>query len=276
MNRRTFSKTVLSLSALPLASFDQVTFSRGLIRHATLLLPVAHITFLVDPMLSPKAAMEPVANAGNINRIPMVDLKMDTEVIETIVLGASAILLTHTHRDHWDATAQQLIPKSKPIFCQPTDVERIKGQGFTHVKAVDEQVIFNDVTIHRTGGQHGTGETGQRMGQVSGFVLERDKHKVYIAGDTVWCPEVEQTLKKFKPQTTIVNAGAAQFLSGGPITMTPEDVARVAATDHEMQTVAVHMDTINHCIATRSVLRDYLTKNNVKGRIDIPEDGGGF
>ena len=35
------------------------------LRHATLVLTIHNLTFLVDPMLSPLEAMEPVANAGN-------------------------------------------------------------------------------------------------------------------------------------------------------------------------------------------------------------------
>jgi hypothetical protein len=47
----------------------------------------------------------------------------------------------------------------------------------------------------RTGGRHGTGEIGEKMGPVSGYVLRGPGEPVvYIAGDTVWCPEVAAAL----------------------------------------------------------------------------------
>jgi Stress responsive A/B Barrel Domain len=39
---------------------------------------------------------------------------------------------------------------------------------------------------------------------------------VYIAGDSIWGVEVESALRRYQPEVTGVNSGAAQFLSGGP------------------------------------------------------------
>jgi L-ascorbate metabolism protein UlaG (beta-lactamase superfamily) len=274
MNRRTFSKAVLSLSALPLLSSTKEIYTIRLLRHATVIIQKGKTRFLVDPMLSPKGAMDPVGNAGNDIRIPMVDLPVNNDELVAILKDVDAVLVTHTHRDHWDAAAQQMIDKSKPVFCQPTDLDKIKSQGFTNVKAIGEEDEFKGITIYRTGGQHGSGEIAQRMGTVSGFVLEEGDDRLYIAGDTIWCSEVEEVLKKFKPKTTVVNAGGAQFLTGDPITMTAEDVARVAATDRGMLTVPVHMDTINHCKVTRAILSERLGQLKKEGWISIPYDGG--
>lgn len=278
MDRRTFSRTALSAflsaGALPAIASVNTTHTIRLLRHATLVVETGNINFLVDPMLSPKGAMDPVPNAGNDTRIPMVDLPIGKDELVRILNMIDAVLVTHTHRDHWDAAAQEMISKDKPIFCQATDLEKIKGQGFTNVTAVEHTNEFKGVLIHRTAGQHGTGEIGQRMGVVSGFVLQQQFDKVYIAGDTILCPEVEAALKQFEPTTTVVNCGGAQFLTGGPITMTAQDVVKVAARYPDMNTIAVHMDTINHCKVTRQVLSDYMTANSKKGLIAILADGG--
>jgi len=110
------------------------------------------------------------------------------------------------------------------------------------------------------------------MGIVSGFVLKATTEaSLYIAGDTIWCPEVETALHSYHPDIVVVNAGAAQFPTGDPITMNTSDVAQVCRALPTAQVITVHMETVNHCGLTRTVLRDYLVQQNL--RADIPADG---
>jgi L-ascorbate metabolism protein UlaG (beta-lactamase superfamily) len=53
------------------------TSTLQLLRHATVIITINSLKILVDPMLSAKAAMEPIQNCGNDIRIPMVDLPVD-------------------------------------------------------------------------------------------------------------------------------------------------------------------------------------------------------
>src|SRR5437764_361442 len=91
------------------------------LRHATSVVTLGDLTLLVDPMLSPARAMEPVVNAGNQWRIPLVELPLSQTELHALLERIDAVLVTHTHRDHWDATAQALLPKHLPIVCQPED-----------------------------------------------------------------------------------------------------------------------------------------------------------
>ncbi|HEY0608197.1 MAG TPA: MBL fold metallo-hydrolase, partial [Chitinophaga sp.] len=90
-----------------------MSFKIRLLRHSTLLLEINGKRILVDPMLSKKEALDPVPNAANSDRIPLVDLPVDDHELETLLQNIDAVLVTHTHRDHWDVAAQQLIPKDK-------------------------------------------------------------------------------------------------------------------------------------------------------------------
>ena len=112
------------------------------------------------------------------------------------------------------------------------------------------------------------------MAPVSGFVIESGTEPtLYIAGDTIWCSEVEVTIQIHQPEVITVNAGAAQFLSGGPITMTAEDVVNVCQASPNSDVVAVHMEAINHCLLTRAALREAVEATAVGARVSIPEDG---
>lgn len=242
-----------------------------LIRHATLRVSMASHTFLVDPMLSDKDAMDPIQNASNSIRIPMVPLPFSPD---EILKDVEAVVVTHTHRDHWDDAATAVISKALPIVCQPEDAAKFTGLGYTDVRPVSAELQFDGVTIHRTGGQHGTGEIGRKMAPVSGYVLRAaGSPSLYIAGDTIYCPEVESALSTHRPDLTVVNAGAAQFTTGGPITMTALDVAKVCRFAPGMKTVAVHMETINHCLLRREELDRELTNYHLRERVAIPADG---
>jgi L-ascorbate metabolism protein UlaG (beta-lactamase superfamily) len=192
------------------------------IRHATLIVEYEAYKLLVDPMLDDAEARAPIANSPNPRNNPLVPLPIPAgEVLQNV----DVVLVTHTHSDHWDAAASKLLPKQLPLFCQPEDEKKFREQGLVAVRPIQRSSRFNSVEITRTGGQHGTGEIGKAMAPVSGFVLRAGAEPpLYLAGDTIWCPEVEEALRKFEPKVTVVNTGAAQFLQGGPITMTADDV----------------------------------------------------
>ncbi|HVO43992.1 MAG TPA: MBL fold metallo-hydrolase, partial [Aggregatilineales bacterium] len=245
-----------------------------LLRHATLVVTVGQRRILVDPMLSRAEAMEPVANAAVIRRIPMVELPLNDAALMTLLGQLDLVIVTHTHRDHWDSRAIELLRKDLPILCQPEDVERLRSDGFTDVHAVDTYVAWDDLTVTRTGGQHGTGEIGQKMGKVSGFIFQAaGEPRLYIAGDTIWCPSVEAALALHRPDIMVVNAGAAQFLTGDPITMSAADVVQVCRACPETKVVATHMEAINHCLLTRDGLRSQVRTAGLIDRVIIPADG---
>lgn len=240
-----------------------------LIRHATLWLEYAGVHFLIDPMFSPQDANPPIMNSDNDRRNPLVPLPGPLDAW----LAPDAVIVTHLHPDHWDAAAIEVLPKSSPILCQPGNQEAIVAAGFASVTEITDTEVFQGVTIHRTNGQHGTGEIGQRMGKVSGFVLQAEgEPTLYIAGDTIWCDDVKTALDTYRPDQTIVNAGGAQFVVGDPITMDAADVVQVVQYAPYTKVTAVHMDSINHCHVTRDVLRAKLEQQLIE-RVAIPEDG---
>jgi L-ascorbate metabolism protein UlaG (beta-lactamase superfamily) len=241
-----------------------------LIRHATFLLSFGGVRLLVDPVLSPAGAMPPIDNSPQPRRNPLVELPIN----ESELTAVDGVLSTHTHRDHFDAAAAERLPKELPLFCQPADEEKLRGFGFRAVTAVGARAEWRGVSFARTGGRHGTGEIGDKMGPVSGYVLRSPgEPAVYIAGDTVWCPEVAAALAEHRPDVIVLFAGAAQFLSGGPITMDTADIAAVCQAAPAARVVVVHMETFNHCLLTRPLLRDYLERTGLAERVTVPADG---
>jgi len=242
-----------------------------LVRHATLALEYAGHRLIVDPMLDDAGARPAIPNSHNPRNNPLVPLPMERE---QAVEGVEAVLVTHTHSDHWDRTAAQVLPNDIPLLGQPEDENKFRAQGFTRVQPVTRHVLGNEIEIVRTGGQHGRGEIARAMAPVSGFVLRATgEPTLYIAGDTLGCSEVEHALSTYQPSVIVVNAGAAQFLAGGPITMTSDDVITVCRAAPKAHVIAVHMEAINHCLLTRSDLAFQLEAARVAEQVTIPEDG---
>jgi len=241
-----------------------------LIRHATLLLQFGGKRILADPMFSPAGVLPTTPNTPNPVSNPLVELPIDPEKLTDV----DAILVTHLHRDHLDDAAVDMLPKDVLLLCQPEDEQKLREWGFTAVMPVPNRVTWGGIEWIRTGGQHGTGDIGKAMAPVSGFVLKAPGEGVlYIAGDTIWCEEVSQALDEHRPDVTVVNAGAAQFLTGDPITMTAEDVSRVAAYAPATRVVAVHLEAWNHCLLSRQALRAHVQEQGLAGRVIVPADG---
>ncbi|HEY7404974.1 MAG TPA: MBL fold metallo-hydrolase [Candidatus Angelobacter sp.] len=241
-----------------------------LVRHATLLLEYAGMRILLDPMLSEAGAMAAIQNSPQPRPNPLVPLPMP---VEQVLDGVQLVLVTHTHRDHWDDAAIQFVPKDLPLLCQPEDLQKMEAVYFVNASAIHDMKHWSHICVTRTPAQHGTGEIARAMAPSSGYVLTSDgEPTVYIAGDTIWYDQVAETIKLHNPGVIVVNAGAAQFLHGDPITMTAGDVVRVCRAAPHAKVIAVHMEAINHCLLTRKELAREVVASSV--HVEIPEDGG--
>jgi len=251
------------------------------IRNATVKITYGETTFLVDPMLAGKGAYPGFEGTYNSHlRNPLVDLPMPTE---QLLANVDAVIVTHTHLDHWDDAAQQVIPKALPLFVQnEADAKTVRDQGFTDVRVLDQSAEFAGVTLQKTGGQHGEDSVyavppvAQMLGEVMGVLFSAPNAKqVYLAGDTVWRPEVEQVLKAEQPEVIILNTGAAVIngFEQAPILMGTSDTLRVHQMLPNASIVAVHMDAVNHMTVSRADLQQFVDTQEISAAVRIPADG---
>ena len=215
-----------------------------LVRNATLIVEIGGKRILVDPMLDDMGARPAIEGTRNQVANPTAPLPFPAE---EVVRDLDAIVITHRHRDHLDATAERLLPRGVPAFCQPDDESALRELGLD-ARPVEEAISWEGLDIARTPGQHGTGRIAELLAPVSGFVLD----DLYIAGDTVWYEGVEETILRHEPRVAVVNAGGAEFLEGGLIVMGAPDVREVVSRVPTV--IAVHMEAINHCFLERASL----------------------
>jgi L-ascorbate metabolism protein UlaG (beta-lactamase superfamily) len=252
------------------------------IRNATIKVDYAGTTFLVDPMLAKKGAYPGFEGTYNSHlRNPLVELP--TPVSE--VMKADAVIVTHTHPDHWDEAAKQSIPKNMPIFAQnDDDAQILRKDGFTNVRVLGENTVFNGTRLIKTSGQHGDDgmmktPLAKILGTVSGVVFQRAGYKTtYVAGDTVWNAQVEDAIKKHKPDVIVLNTGYARVLGfDGSIIMGKEDLYRAHQAAPNAKVIGSHMESVNHGMQTRKELRDYIAEKKMDPqRVLVPADGEAY
>ncbi len=250
------------------------------IRNATARIDYAGKTFLLDPFLARKGAYPGFPGTFNSQlRNPLVELPMPAG---DIMKGVDAVIVSHTHLDHWDGGNHQFIPKAIPLFVQDeADARLIRSQGYTNVRILGDDTLFEGVQLSKTGGQHGTDDMyankqlAAGLGKAMGIVFQAPSAKtVYVVGDSIWRSEVDQALARFKPDVILLNAGDARMVGfTGSIIMGKDDVLHAAQRMPNATIVATHMDAINHMTLSREELKEHVRQHGIQDRVRIPSDG---
>lgn len=269
---------IFALMATTVATTANAEISYQHIRNATAKIEIAGSTFLVDPYLAPKGSY--AGFEGTINsqkRNPLIEM---AEPVEKVLEGVDAVIVTHTHDDHWDEYAQKVLPKTLPIFVQNAgDARIIRSQGFKDVRVVGKNTEFNQVKLSKTGGQHGTDQMyaipqlAELAGEAMGVVMQADGEKtLYIVGDTIWNEEVDFALNRYKPEVIVMNTGYAQLQGfSDSIIMGKADVAKARQVAPQADIITVHMDAVNHAAVTSDEMRKFVKENKLS-KVAVPKE----
>lgn len=250
------------------------------IRNATVIITYAGKRFLMDPFLAAKGSYP--AFPGTLNQDksnPLVSLPVSIDEI----IDVDAVIVTHTHLDHFDDAAKEVLPKTIKMFVQnEKEADEIRNAGFQNIEVLQEEGnVYGSIKLTKTKGIHGIGETIQRYFkeanlsyEVCGVIFNHPSEKtLYIAGDTVWCDDVHKAIDTHKPEIIVLNAGDAQFLEGGSIIMGKKDVYEVYKAAPQAKIIASHMEAVNHGMLTRKELKDFIDEKEISSNILIPSDG---
>ncbi|BBH23235.1 hypothetical protein Back11_45800 [Paenibacillus baekrokdamisoli] len=240
------------------------------IRNATSVVTMNGKKILVDPMLSDVGDLPPVPFTRTFRRNPLTPLPVPLQFFADM----DAILLTHRHFDHLDKKAISVLNKNIPVFCQPEDQAFLQAADFFKVQAIHDSFEWCGIQLKRIKGQHAQGLAAKLLGPVSGFIMGTPADgSIYIVGDCIYTPAIEKVFRESKPDIAILNTPRAQMLLGTIITMTAEDIVRVAQLSPATKIIAVHMDAISHCTFKRQQLRAFLKDRSLEHAAIVPDDG---
>ena len=153
-----------------------------MVGHATLLIQVAGLNILTDPVYSVRAS--PFTNVGprRVNE-PGIEFRHLPPI--------DVVLLTHNHYDHLDlSTLARLQAAHDPLVVTPLGNDRIvlgRVPGMrVHVQDWGEAVNVGAVSVHCEPAHHWSarGLGDRRMALWSAFVIETPAGKIYHIGDT--------------------------------------------------------------------------------------------
>ena len=242
------------------------------IRNATLRIEYGGNTFLIDPWLQDQGT----GFSAKAVRPEMQGIKCPMSALpdspESIVKGVDYCLVTHLHFDHFSV---DYLPRDLRIIAQNhEDAEKIREMGFENAVAFESEFLtIGDVTIHKTKAVHGdSAEVVEKMGEVCGYVFDAPGEKcLYLAADTVYCSEVEQTIRKYHPEVIILNCCEATTLLGRLI-MNLSDVEKTCQAAPQAIVIGSHLDSVNHALLTRKDIIVFANEKKLSG-IRVPEDG---
>ncbi len=276
------------------------------IRSATIKITYAGKTFLIDPWLTNRyqagcLAMMPMIcrmNQGGDPRkryvidhcatwkavcakhkwtpCPLHSLPMSVEEINR---GLDAYLCTHVHLDHIGLTPDgkgctKLDPMIPIYAIGRQDADYLEYSGMKDVRVLDEQFSYGDAEIIKVKAVHGTEIP---CCDACGYIFRSPNEKtLYVAGDTVWCDEVAETITKYRPDVIVTNNCAAMLKDYGRLIMDDEDLAKVCAAAPQAFIIASHMDNVPHATLTRKTLSRKLRQKGLLHMVQIPKDGESY
>ena len=153
-----------------------------MVGHATLLIQIAGLNILTDPVWSQRVSPFSFLGPKRVNApgvafddLPPIDL----------------VLLTHNHYDHLDvATLAQLKAAHDPVVITPLGNDLIVERAVAEMRIVardwGDSVVVGPATIHVEPVHHWSarGARDRRMALWAGFVIETPAGRIYHVGDT--------------------------------------------------------------------------------------------
>ena len=246
------------------------------IRNACMIIHYHDQRILVDPCLNPKGSLPPYTLFRKKPKFnPIIDLPPNAAAALSQITSGLITHCRYGHFDHLDGSGVRLLKEKQiPVYCNALDEPSLRRRRInTMPLEINQKQAFVSGSITTFATQHGHGLAGMFMRPGAGYFIEPEGEKtIYISGDTVMTDTVRHVLQNLRPDISILNAGTAVLDFGKPILMPlyeQLDFIRTAPG----KVIAVHLDAFNHCLTSRNILKDAVSKEGLSGKVIIPADG---
>ena len=234
--------------------------------HATVLLQLAGVTLLTDPVYSsrlilPKRLVEP---GVPLDRLPTLDL----------------VLVSHGHMDHLDVPTHQRLPNDAIAVCARNLADLLRPCGYREVVELSwgEAFTHRGVTIRAVPVRHwGTRALLPDGRGYTGFVIESAAGTVFFPGDTAYFPGFRDYGGQFSIDVALLPIGAYSPPSFRRVHMNPEDALQAFVDLQARYLVPIHWGTF--AVSYEPIdeptrwLRALARANDLDERVTILEHG---
>jgi len=250
------------------AGWEDRNLSAVWIGHATVLLRVAGMTVLTDPVFANRiglglwlATLGPrrhIAAAATARQIPKIDL----------------ILISHAHFDHLDRQSLAGLDKKTPVIMAEHTRDLVWDLGYRDVRELrwGEQARFNGLSITSREVRHWGARTffDQHRGY-NAYLLEGSRGRVLFGGDTAY-----QELFKDIARVDLAIMGIGAYDPYIHAHATPEQVWTMANHVRADFVLPVHHSTfrLSHEPMHEPLERILTAAGKEGGRIPVREPGG--
>ncbi|MET0342829.1 MAG: MBL fold metallo-hydrolase [Polyangiales bacterium] len=225
----------------------------------TALLSRGDFRVLTDPMLGPRGERAFVLPKHPSSGVLEAPIARYTAPPAVALRGLDAILISHTHNDHFDAEARATLPKDLPVVVAAAGAESVRASGFLDVRPLDwgEQLTLQadgtTMVITAVPAHHAHDATlDESLGRGNGYVLElrdaRGSYRIYWTGDAVLSPESETLAARHGPIDLLLpHLGGVGGDGGlGLRTMNAEEALGLVARVRPGRVVPIHHTTFAH------------------------------
>jgi len=198
--------------------------------HMTVLIDIGGVHFLTDPWFGPCNLFERILAPRlmppfmGLDNIPPID----------------AMIVSHNHIDHFDATAIDLARRTGCTVIGSTKaVRRAIKNGIDNTIALKhgDEINFKGVSIHAVYAAH------PLASDAIGFAV-RKSGTIYFSGDTRFSQEIIDPLSGFHVDIALVQAACARYPFAGKDGMDLTDIMLFAEKVRPSWTIPLHLDCI--------------------------------
>jgi L-ascorbate metabolism protein UlaG (beta-lactamase superfamily) len=201
----------------------------------------------------------------------------------------TAILISHTHNDHFDAKAKELLPKHLPVVVAAAGVEVARAAGFQDVRGLDwgesltlsaagVQLRVLAVPAHHAHEVQLDRELGRGNGYILSFRDGRGELSVYWTGDAVLADESREIAAKYGPIDVLIPhlGGVGGDGALGLRTMNAEEALELTRRVSPRWVFPIHHTTFGHYREPIVSLEERAAEAGVAGLFQLLREGESF
>lgn len=200
--------------------------------HATVLLQWKGLNILTDPNFAPRVIVPKrlVAPGIPIHQLPPLDL----------------VVVSHAHFDHLVKPSLRQLAKDVPIVVPTGLAELITPLGFRRVYELNWWEVYEGdgfKVVHVPANHWGRRTPHDRDRGYGGFVIERQGHHVYFAGDTAYFKGFLEIGRAFPIDLALIPIGAYRPPSFRQVHCNPQDALQAFEDMQGRYMVPIHWGT---------------------------------